>query len=481
MKPLKGNLLPALGKWSCVSLVVGGIIGSGIFMKPSAMAAQLGSPELVVLVWIFAGLITLAGALSSAEVATMLPQTGGPVVYFKYMYGDFVAFLYGWAGFAVFNTAGVASIAYVFGSYFQYFIELPRFSPEIESSVSIPLPWIGKIFPLQNIGVKSVTIFIVVVLTWFNYRSTRAGANIQVVFTALKVIAILFVVVGLFSSDKGSWSNLTRDSNVIHHNFITLIGAIAAAMSGAFWGYDGWNNITFVAGELKDPQRLIARSLLVGLIICIGIYVLTTMAFLYVLPVDVAANSPLIASDAATTVMGSVGGGIIAALVMISTFGTTNGNIMATARVTYAMAREGYFFKWCGDAHEQYHTPGKALVLHAAYTSLLVLSGSFDMLTDMLIFVSYVFYALGVFGIFILRRKMKDVPRPYRVWGYPYVPFVFLIFATFFLFSTVINDIILFANGETTIINSLFGVMLTLTGVPLYFYFKRRPQKSTDQ
>ncbi len=468
------RLTRTFGLWSSVSIVVGGIIGSAIFMKPALMASQLGSPLLLLGIWVIGGLITLSGALTNAEVAAMIPETGGQYIFFQKMYGDFIAFLYGWAAFAVFNTAGVASIAYVFAIYAEYFYTLPRFSKETEQLIHLYLPGVGTIFPLENFGVKSLTIVLITFLTWVNYRSVKSGGRIQVIFTALKVAAMAFLVIGLMAFGKGSWSNVTTASSVIHFSGWPLIIAIVAATSGAFWGYDGWNNITFIAGEIKDPQRNIPKSLFIGLIITILVYGLIVLSYTYVLPIDTIAGSSFVASDAATQAFGFAGGGLIAALVMLSTFGTTNGNILATARVSFAMAQEKRFFSWIGEVHPKFNCPGNALVLHGFWTSLLVLSGSFDMLTDMLVFVSWLFYGLSAFGVFILRKKMPDAERPYKVWGYPFLPAGFVLFSAFFLIITLYNDIQNYVDGKTALINSLFGLLLTLLGVPLYFYFKRR-------
>jgi basic amino acid/polyamine antiporter, APA family len=474
----KATLAPTLGLWTCISLVVGGIIGSAIFMKPAVMATQLGSPELLIAVWVIAGIITLFGALSNAEVAAMLPETGGQFIFFKVMYGDFIAFLYGWAAFAVFNTAGNASIAYVLGTYTEYFVQLPRFTTDVEQSIRLNIPFVGTIFPLQNIGVKMVTIVVVAGLTFVNYRSTRFGGNIQVVFTVLKVLAMGVLVFGLLFSGKGSFSNLFQDSSTIQLQGWGLVGGLIAATSGAFWGYDGWNNITFVAGEINNPQQNIPKSLFVGLVTCIVIYSCISVAYLYVLPIDTMAKSSMVASDAAAVVMGSFGGALIAAMVIVSTFGTTNGNILATARVTFAMAQEKRFFQAFGKIHPRFGTPGNALWVQGIWTSLLVMSGSFDMLTDMLIFVSWMFYGLSAAGIFVLRKKMPDAHRPYKVWGYPYVPAIFVIFTSFFLVGTLASDIQLYNAGKTHVINSLLGLLLTAIGIPLYWYFTRRDKQN---
>ncbi|HYC86978.1 MAG TPA: amino acid permease, partial [Chryseosolibacter sp.] len=235
---------------------------------------------------------------------------------------------------------------------------------------------------------------------------------------------------------------------------------------------------TFVAGEIKNPQENIPKSLLLGLVICILIYACITAAYLYVLPIDAIASSAMVGSDAAAVVLGVTGGAIIALMVIISTFGTTNGNILATARVSFAMAREKEFFQFAGNVHPRFHTPGNALWLHGAWTSLLVLSGSFDMLTDMLIFVSWLFYGMSAAGVFILRHKMRDRFRPYKVWGYPFVPLIFVLFTVFFLVTTLVTDVHKYATGESPLINSIFGLFLTAIGIPLYWYFKRKYGKS---
>ncbi len=467
MKPLTRTF----GVWTGVSIVAGSVIGSGIFMKPATMAAQLGSPELLIVVWVGAGVITLFGALGNAEIAAMLPETGGQYVFFKKMYGNFFAFLYGWAAFAVFNTAGVASIAYVMSTYLEYFFSFPRFSDEVEQSLAISIPFIGYIYPLQNAGVKSMTVLVVWVLTLISYRSTRVGGNVLVLFTMLKIAAIVMIVLAIFFSDNGQIKNfVTNDANIWPQGW-ALAGAVMAAAAGAFWAFDGWNNIGFVAGEIRNPQRVIPRSLFLGICICILLYVMVNLAFLYVMPVSIMATSELVASDAARLVFGSAGGACIALLVILSTLGSTHANILSTTRVTFAVSNSGHFFRIFGVAHPRFDTPGNALVLHGFWASILVISGSFDMLTDMLIFVSWFFYGMSALGIFVLRHKMKDVHRPYKVWGYPVVPLVFISFTGFFLCMTLYTDITNYVSGQSQFINSIMGIALTAIGIPLYLYF----------
>jgi APA family basic amino acid/polyamine antiporter len=469
-----------LGLWATIALVAGGLIGSGIFMKPAVMAGQLGSPVLLLSVWVIAGIITIFGALSNAEIAAMFPVTGGQYIFFEKMYGDFFAFLYGWAAFAIFNTAGVASIAYVMGEYTGYFIALPRFSAEMERSFSMHIPFIGTLYPLENAGVKAVTITTVLVLSVANYFSTRFGGGIQVVFTAAKIGAIMFLLMGIFFSGEGSLTNLINNDTTIMPEGTALVSALIAATAGAFWAYDGWNNITFVAGEVRNPQSVIPKSLLIGILIPIVLYVLINVAFLYVIPVGKMQGSSLIAADAATLVMGTAGVAAIVALVIVSTFGSTNGNILATARVSFAMAREQRFFKFAGTVHPRFHTPGNSLMLHAAWTSVLVVSGSFDMLTDMLIFISWLFYGMSVAGLFILRKKLPDTYRPYKVPGYPFVPLLFCGFTGMFLVITLYNDISNYATGKSPVVNSAIGLALTLIGVPFYWYFKKKQVRNAE-
>ncbi len=466
-----------LGLYTCVSIVVGAVIGSSIFMKPATMAAQVGSPVALLLVWVIAGIISLFGGMINAEIGTILPNTGGQYVYFRHMYGDFFAFLYGWAAFVVINTAAVAAIAFVFAQYSEYFVELPRFSAETEKSFHFYLPGIGKLFPLENFGVKSLAVLLILIITWINYRSLKAGGAVQVLSTLLKVTALLILVFFIFFSGKGSWQNFISSSPGRDTSFAATITGFIAAMSGALAAYDGWNNLGFVAGEIKNPKKNIPRGLFIGLAVCTLMYVLTNQAYLYVLPVDQMKNSPLVASDALGVVSGLAGGGLIALMVMISTLGAVNGNAMPCARVTFAMGEQKSFAPWTGRVHPVFKTPGNALWLHGAWSCVFVFSGSFDMLTDMFVFITWIFYGFAAYGIFILRRKMPDAERAYRVWGYPVVPAIFIFFAAFYFFVTLYNDIHNYLSGKTEFINSVYGLLLTVAGIPIYLYYRKKSEK----
>jgi APA family basic amino acid/polyamine antiporter len=442
-------------------------------MKPALMAGQLGNPWLLLSVWVVAGIITLFGALSNAEVAAIFPETGGQYVFFQKMYGEGFAFMYGWAAFAVFNTAGNASIAYVFSQYANYFVELPRFNSTIEQSIYFHLPFVGTFYPLENSGVKLLTILLVCVLTGINYRSVVYGSRIQRFLTALKAIAIILLIGGILFSSHGRTEHFNISEALGHDN---LWMAYMAALAGAFWAYDGWNNITFIAGEIKNPQHNIPRSLFWGLSFCIIVYTLVNLAYIYVIPVTDMKHSSFIASDAANRIWGVAGGALIAGMVMLSTLGTTNANILATARVTMAMGNNSRLFSFTGRVHPSFSTPGNALVLNAVWSILLICSGSFDMLTDMLVFVTWFFYGMSALGVFVLRRKLSEVARPYKVWGYPWITLIFTTFTAFFLVSTLVNDISRYQQGETEVINSVLGVFITAIGIPLYYLTVRKKQ-----
>ncbi len=477
----KNGLVQQLGLFTTITIVVGAMIGSGIFKKPAIMASQLGSPELLLLIWVVAGIITLFGALTNTEIAGMISETGGQYVYFEKMYGEFTAFLYGWAMLAVVQTGSIASITYIFAEYTQYFFPLPHLSEELEKSFILFIPFIGEVTPLANLGVKSLTILVVIFLTTVNYLGVKFGGGLTAFFTIMKVMAILFLVIFGFASGRGSFENFRADLTFQSSN-VSMFFGIIMAFSGAFWAYDGWNNITYISGEVKNPRRNIPMGLFFGTLIVIIVYLLINLVYLYILPIDEMVNSKLVASDAAAKFLGVYGGGFIAAAVMISTFGTSNGTIMVSARVYYAMSKNKVFFDLYGKTHPKFHTPANSLVFQAVWTSLLVLSGTFDTLTDMLIFVSWIFYGLGAFGVFVLRKKMPEHPRPYKVFAYPFVPVIFVLFSIFFVVFTLYSDVINFTNnnfapGEPRIIKSLFGLLLVLLGVPFYIYFKYKNKK----
>ena len=478
-------------------LVVGGVIGSGIFRKAGVMAGQLGSPELLLLVWVIAGVITLFGALTNAEIASLIPETGGQYIYFQRMYGPFFAFLYGWAIFAIIQCGSIAAVAYLFAEYAGRLVHLPELSAAT-AAWSFHLPFIGDVTPLAEIGTKGLAAALIILLTAVNYIGVRFGGLVQNIFTVAKLAAMALLVAGAFlPATGGSVTNFTSPSATVHLSGLALFAAIAAALQGAFWAYDGWNKLTYIAGEVKQPQRNIPRALLWGMLTVTAIYVLMNVAYLYVLPVDELAKSKkFFVFDVAEKIFAG-GGPWIAALVMLSTFGTTNAIIMATARVYFSMARMNVFPRFIGNVHPRFHTPGASLVVQGVWSVALLFSGTFDTLTDTLIFVTWIFYAAGAYGVFVMRRKIPlTLPadtlspsdgerdgvrgRTYRVPGYPIVPWIFILFALTFLGFTVYNDFVTYreavAAGKPALINSLFGVALVLIGTPIYFFYRGRKQ-----
>ena len=481
-RPLSAGLLPTLGLFTTVMMVIGGVIGSGIFRKPGVMAGQVGSPELLLGVWVLAAVLTLFGALTNAEIASMIPETGGQYVYFERMYGPFFAFLYGWATFAVMQCGSIAAVAYVFAEYATQFVKLPEFQAGV-AVWSVHVPFVGDVTPLKEIGTKGLAAALIVLLTAINYVGVRFGGIVQNIFTVAKLAAMLLLAVGAFLLPTGgAVANLTAPSAHIHLSGLALIAGIAAALQGAFWAYDGWNKLTYIAGEVKQPQRNIPLGLLWGMLVVTGIYLLMNVAYAYVLPIDQMAQSKLVAADVADRCFAG-GGRWIAAAVMISTFGTTNAIILASARVYFSMARMNVFPRRLGNVHPRFHTPAASLVVQGIWSALLLFSGTFDTLTDTLIFVSWTFYAVGAYGVFVLRRKQPDAPRPYKVPGYPLVPWVFIVFALLYLVFTVYNDIAGYyaavAAGKPALINSALGTVLVLVGTPIYFFYRARKPTAT--
>lgn len=440
------------------------------------MAADLHSGYWLIAVWVIAGIVSLFGALTNAEIAGMIPATGGQFMFYKKVFGNFTGFIYGWAAFAVIQSGSAASITYIFSEYAGSLVHLPRFSEATEQSIILHIPYVGDFFPLKDFGVKALTIAVIWLLTLVNMRGATMGGTVQVLFTALKLFAMVFIVGMVFG-----WGGSSHDAAYALSPTETVttgitITAFMAAMSGAFWGYDGWNNLTFVAGEVKNPQRNIARALFWGVVVVIAVYVIINLAYLYVLDINTMAalkeSGGLVATEAMSKVSGTNAVIIVALAIMISTFGASNGTIMSSARIYFAMAREGLFFKSIGKLHPKRETPVNSLLLQATWASVLVLSGTFDMLTDMLIFVAWIFYALSAVSVIILRVREPETLRPYKVWGYPIIPVIFILFSLSFLGVTLYNDITMFRAGETQVINSVFGLVIVATGIPFYFLFK---------
>lgn len=458
-------------------LVAGGVIGSGIFRKAGVMAAQVGSPELLMGVWLLAGVISLLGTLSNAELAAMMPQTGGQYIYLDRAYGPFVAFLYGWALFAVIQSGSIAALAYVFAEYTTQIVRLPEASEPFRS-MALHLPLIGDIAPFKELGVKALATTVILILTAVNYLGVRFGGVLQNIFSIAKMSAMLgLVLLVAFTPGIGQPANLTTASQVIHPTGLAWWAAVAAALQGAFWAYDGWHKITYIGDELKSPQRNLPRSLILGILLVTGLYLLMSAMYAYVLPVDEMARSKLVAADVAERCFGG-GGRWIAVAVMLSTFGAANAVILTSARVYYSMGERGMFPAMLGRAHPRFHTPSMSLVAQAGWSVLLLFSGTFDNLTDTLIFVSWFFYAANAWAVVVLRRREPDAPRPFKVPWYPLVPMLFVAFGVAYLILTLCNDVAAYrkavAAGQPAFMNCALGAALVLCGTPIYFYYRRR-------
>lgn len=461
------GLLTKLGLYTAVLIVISSMIGSGVFKKAAPMAVDLQSGGLLLLCWVIAGIITLIGSVTNAEVAGIIAEPGGQYVYFKQMYGKAFAFIYGWSCFSVIQSASIASIAYVFAESVNAMVPLPHLSDSLES-ISI----FGIFYPLQSFGVKALTIVTIIFLTTANYLGVVFGGFISNFFTTLKVIGILIIIFLGLTMSGGSASNIAplgQSSSAEYGSSLGLFGAMFAAMLGAFWAYDGWNNIGYLGGEVKNPKRNIPLALFIGVGLVMIIYLLTNFVYLYVMPVNEiieVANreNTIIAVEVMRKFMGNGGAMFISILIMISTFGTTNGTILASSRIYFAMAKDHLFFRSAGNVHPVFKTPYTSLVIQGLWSCLLVLSGTFDQLTDMLIFASFIFYGAGAFGVFILRKKFKETPRPYKAIGYPVLPMIFVLFCATLVIVTIIQ------NPR----DAGIGLALVLSGLPFYAVWKKR-------
>ncbi len=461
------GLLTKLGLYTAVLIVISSMIGSGIFKKAAPMSMDLQSGGIILLCWIIAGVITLIGAATNAEVAGMIAAPGGQYIYFKEMFGKAFAFIYGWSCFSVIQTASIASIAYVFAESVNAMIPLPHLSEATEQ-----ITVLGIFNPFASFGVKMLTILTIIFLTTANYLGVIFGGLISNFFTTLKVIGMVAIIILGLALSGGSVDNVSPlgpNPAADYGTSLGLFGAMFAAMLGAFWAYDGWNNIGYLGGEVKNPKRNIPLALFFGVGIVMAIYLLVNFVYLYVMPVDemiaiAGKENTIIAVEVMRKFLGNGGAYFISILIMISTFGTTNGTILASSRIYFAMAKDNLFFNSCGVVHSKYKTPANSLLLQGLWSSILVLSGTFDQLTDMLIFASFIFYGAGAFGVFILRKKMKDTPRPYKAMGYPVLPLIFVLFCITLVVVTIIQ------NPR----DAGIGLVLVFSGIPFYLFWNRK-------
>jgi basic amino acid/polyamine antiporter, APA family len=460
----QGKLVQSLGLFSAFILTVSSVIGSGVYKKVAPMSAELLSPDLVLLCWVLAGVITLFGALSNAEVASLLADSGGEYVYFKKIYNKFFAFIFGWTTFTVIRSAAVASIAYVFAHSFNTLITLPVL-PDVWAQISI----LGVFSPFDNFGVKMLTVLLIIGLSYNNYIGLKFGEGLSRFVLIIVTFSILLIIVLGLTIGGGSIHNFkTPATEFVHRPLFSsgFIQGIFAAMLAAFWAYEGWSATGYIGGEIKNAHRNLPLALVFGVLFVMVVYVAVNFTYLYVLPMDELisvhqAQNTIAAVAVVGHFLGNTGAFFIAILVLVTTFGCTNTTLLGPPRLYYAMAKEGLFFKSASFIHPKYNTPSKAILIQAVWSSVLVFSGSFDQLTDMLIFAAFIFYGATTLGVFILRKKMPDAPRPYKAWGYPVVPALFIIFCIALIIVTMI--------GKPR--EALIGLALIGSGLPFYSYW----------
>ena len=448
------DLKRALGIWSAAAIVVGTVIGSGIFLVPTTMVKNVGSAWMVFAVWIFGGILTLFGALSYAELAAALPEAGGEYVYLREAYGPLWGFLYGWTQMWVAKSGSIATLATGF------FIYLANFRPDLAQVwVVVPLPLGEAGQPLEIRYGQILGMVVIAVLALINYFGVKIGGNVQVVATIVKVALIAGIIVIGLGGGHGEVAN--------YGTSIPAPGGITgffAALVAALWAYDGWNNVAMVASEVSRPQRNLPRALILGTSAVITIYLLTNLAYFYVLPAGAVATTDRVAGEMMRRILGAPGAAAVSIAAMISIFAALNGSILSGSRVPFAMSRDGLFFKRVGFVHPRHRTPSVSILWLSVWAALLVLSGRYDQLYTYVIFASVILYGMATAAVIVLRFKRPELPRPYRTVGYPIVPAVFVLGIACLVVSTLVKS-----PRE-----SLMGLVLISAGLPFYFYWKRR-------
>jgi APA family basic amino acid/polyamine antiporter len=446
------KLIRGLSLVDATSIVIGTIIGTGIFLKTATMTQYLGNSSWVIAVWIFAGLLSFTGALSYAELGSMMPKAGGEYVFLSEGYGKFFAFLYGWMRFWIGGPGSIA--AYTAGT----------------------ITFLSTIVDLSFLGGKVfLSIFIISFFTLLNCLSVSFGGKIQSFLTAIKLIMIISLSVSIFAFAPAISQSTSSSLTELTHSFPGW-SAIGSALLAALWAYDGWNYLAMVAGEIKNPQKNIPLSLGFGLLAIVVIYLFSNFAYFYALPVQeiMTSNSNAypqalpVATKAAVTFLGNHGIKILSVAFIISALGAMNGAILTSARVPFAMAQDGLFFKFLGKLSPKTSVPVISILTQGCISIILVLSGTFDQLTDYVVFSAWIFYALVTSVVFVLRRRHPDAERPYKTFGYPVIPFIFIVVALLLLVNTIIS------NPTGTGI----GLSLILAGVPVYYLFNALNKKT---
>jgi len=442
----QGQDLPrVLGLWDIVGIVVGGIIGSGIFIVPAAIAGEVKTPVLIFAVWIGGGLLSFFGALAFAELAAAYPHAGGSYVFLRESFGKIIAFLFGWTLFLVIDTGAIATLAVAFSSkYLPYF------------------------FPLSRIAQKGIAVLFVLFLVVINYIGVRWGANFQNFLTLIKFVALAGICGVVFIFGKGSMANLTAPQSEPFS--LGLIGSFGVALVAVLWAYKGWEAASYSAGETKNPGRNLPWGIFIGTLAVIGIYIVTNLAYIYVFPAGQIAQSDRIASDVMSLIVGPVGASIVAVIILFSITGAANQVLLTSPRVYYAMAKDGLFFRRISDVHLKFLTPHVSIVAMGAWSIVLSVSGTFEQLFTYVIFGEWIFFGLTVTAVVILRKKRPDLPRPYKTLGYPFTPVFFIFSALLISINTLINEFV----------NALAGLVIILLGLPAYFYWMRKAKKTAE-
>jgi amino acid transporter len=433
--PVTRSLTRQLGVWSTIGIVVGSMIGSGIFRIPSATAAQAGTPGGMMLVWVAGGLVALCGALTFAELAALYPRAGGIYVYLDHAYGSLVAFLFGWI-LVVIAPASIGAVALVFAEY------------------------LGRLVPVLHDRTRLVATVAVALVAAWNYRSLRFGAAVQNLSSASKVIAILGLTAAAFllgHTGEGAWLRAGPLAPASWSGF-------GLGLVTVLWAYNGWQDATYVGGEIDDPSRNLPRARVLGTLVVTGVYLAANAAYLAVLPMEAIVRSPLVAADVAVGLFGDTGNTLIAALVCISTFGTMNGGTMCYPRIFYAMAEDRLFFGRIAAVHPRYATPHAAIALTATLAVCYLWMRTFEQLIEVFVLGVLPFWALGAGAVILLRRRRPDAIRPYRTPGYPYVPILFIIATAGLLLNSLLQR-----PGPTV---ASFGAILA--GIPVYLLWRRR-------
>jgi len=475
-EPTKTSFKPSLGLLDGTMIVAGSMIGSGIFIVSADITRNVGSAGWLIFVWLITGFMTLSAAMSYGELSAMYPKAGGQYVYLREAYNPLTGFLYGWSFFSVIQTGTIAAVAVAFSKFSGYF-----FRPLELTDANIIL----QIGSFKLYIAQLVSILLIILLTYINTRGIESGKWIQTVFTVTKLLSLFgLIVFGFFlGAQKGVWNMNWTDAWNMHSLVVSkggdsvigsnpviglaVLGAIAAAMTGSIFSSDAWNNVTFIAGEMKNPKRNIGLSLFLGTLIITIIYVSANLMYISVLPLHQIATSPQdrVAVAAAKVIFGHAGTYVIAAMIMISTFGCNNGLILAGARVYYTMAHDGLFFKEAGKLNKN-AVPGWALWAQCLVASLLCLSGKYGDLLDMISFVAVAFYALTVIGIFVLRKREPGMERPYKAFGYPVLPAIYIVLALVFCVALIIQKPVY----------ATWGLAIVLAGIPIYYVAVSRRQ-----